>query len=102
MTDRELMQMALEALNSLHVNDYSGYEISKQETHIIDEAIEALRARLAQPEQSPTNNGKYLTGYTAPLQREWQGLTDDDFIGLTTQQIFAMKFAGAKLKEKNT
>ena len=35
-------------------------------------------------------------------QREWQSLTDDDFIGLTTQQIFAMKFAEAKLREKNT
>jgi hypothetical protein len=34
--------------------------------------------------------------------KPWVGLTDDDFIGLTTQQIFAMKFAGAKLKEKNT
>lgn len=43
-----------------------------------------------------------LESHDAPPQREWQGLTDDDFIGLTTQQIFAMKFAEAKLKEKNT
>ena len=35
-------------------------------------------------------------------QREWQGLTDDDFIGLTTPQNFAMKFAEAKLREKNS
>ena len=39
--------------------------------------------------------------YTAPPQREWQGLKDEDFLGLTTQQVFAMKFAEAKLREKN-
>jgi len=39
---------------------------------------------------------------TAHDRREWQGLTDDDFIGLTTQQIFAMKFAEAKLKKENS
>ena len=39
---------------------------------------------------------------TAHDRREWQGLTDDDFIGLTTPQIFAMKFAEAKLREKNS
>ena len=48
--------------------------------------------------------------YTAPPQREWQGLTDEEITGMTENgsqlmQDYAIKVAHAieaKLKEKNT
>ena len=40
--------------------------------------------------------------YTAPPQRPWVGLTDADFYGQSELQVMAMKYAEAKLKEKNT
>jgi hypothetical protein len=71
---------------------------------------------VAQPEQEPfgyfrydlalegwqetgTDDGKPL--YTAPPKREWVGLTDKDFYGQSELQMMAMKYAEAKLKEKN-
>jgi hypothetical protein len=39
--------------------------------------------------------------YTAPPKREWVGLTDEDFYGQSQLQVMAMKYAEAKLKEKN-
>ena len=33
--------------------------------------------------------------------REWEGLTDEDFYGQSELQVMAMKYAEAKLKEKN-
>jgi hypothetical protein len=33
---------------------------------------------------------------------EWVGLTDEDFYGQSELQVMAMKYAEAKLKEKNT
>ena len=35
-------------------------------------------------------------------KREWVGLTDEDFYGQSELQVMAMKYAEAKLKEKNT
>ena len=34
--------------------------------------------------------------------REWEGLTDEDFYGQSELQVMAMKYAEAKLKEKNS
>jgi hypothetical protein len=34
--------------------------------------------------------------------RPWVGLTNEDFYGQSELQVMAMKFAEAKLKEKNT
>lgn len=79
MTDRELMQQALDALEK-HVLEY--------------ETIEALRARLAQPE------------------REWQGLTDEEIESTWQRNLFETyirkgdvqtlgRAIEAKLKEKN-
>jgi hypothetical protein len=45
---------------------------------------------------------KELPVYTAPPKREWVGLTDEDFYGQSELQVMAMKYAEAKLKEKNT
>ena len=107
MTDRELMQQAMDALEK-HILEY--------------ETIEALRARLAQPE--PETVG-YLTNalghewvfstkkinqysqplYTAPPQREWQGLTDDELAEFSEVLLGNYDLClevEAKLKEKNT
>jgi hypothetical protein len=108
MTDRELMQQALDALEK-HVLEY--------------ETAEALRARLAQPEPEPVawhepgaygnvtvykkwadENG-WVPLYTAPPQREWQGLTEDEVLALGKQYynspVSLMYAVEAKLKEKN-
>ncbi len=40
--------------------------------------------------------------YTAPPQRTWVGLTDIDYAGLPLEQVGLVRWAEAKLKEKNT
>jgi len=40
-------------------------------------------------------------GHPLP-EREWVGLTDEDFYGQSELQVMAMKYAEAKLKEKNS
>ena len=55
MTDRELMQQALDALKSC-VDD--GFEMWFDE-HLIPESIAALRERLAQPEPKPATYPSY-------------------------------------------
>ena len=115
MTDRELMQQALDAM--LNNPD----DISDE----MFESIKALKERLAQAKQEPVawmydcgNGGRmyaeeldnvpgWIPLYTAP--RQWQDLTDEE-IYLNTNNIdrgergWAVKFARAieaKLKEKN-
>jgi hypothetical protein len=139
MTDRELMQQALDALIETVrlAGEYGTHLIrnDKDAGHAY-ETIEALRARLAQPEPEPV---AWITGgekgelwwhqsekfdtegnligknpddvplYTAPPQRKWQGLTDEDMNKLRhlvdwTVPLDIKKFARAievKLKEKN-
>lgn len=106
MTDRELMQHALDALEGYARNcrcEGGGAPC---------DAAEALRARLAQPEQPQIvwidnkQTGNFLN--MAPPQREWQGLTNDEVnnfaagchLGKSVQG--AIYEAAAKLKEKNT
>jgi hypothetical protein len=88
MTDRELMQMALEAVEYF----YSGGQTQVNCLKL----IEALRDRLARPE------------------REWVGLTDEDVreafntaydgedYGLIGDFSWFAELIEAKLKEKNT
>ena len=139
MTDKEVMQMALIAL-----------EIYGAQAPQVEETLEALRAALAQPEPEPVawmhtmdntegceenepwvvlmdsdENPFGVPGddysetypvisqplYTAPPQREWVGLTDEEILeeyrqsygddGNLTDVYFA-KAIEAKLKEKNT
>jgi len=138
MTDRELMQMALDALE-----EYVGVVVSVNDPNdwtpkVADageparKAIEALRARLAEPEQEPVacdcdspawckqykKCHRAMLGfepYVAPPQREWQGLTDEEVRDLwswamtaeaertaNTQQHAFARAIEAKLKEKNT
>ena len=42
-----------------------------------------------------------IVGYVAP-QHTWVGLADEDFYGQSKWQVMAMKYAEAKLKERNT
>ena len=99
MTDKELMQQALEALEK-HVLEY--------------ETVEALRARLAQPEPEELARLEQamIEAWKPIPQREWQGLTDEDIEKIhydikckgmgaySTNDIY--RAIEAKLKEKNT
>jgi FtsZ-binding cell division protein ZapB len=121
MTDKELMQMALDAL--IDAADSQNWEMQqnidqhgewyrrslylKQATTNSQEAIKALRARLAQPEPEPLwirNEEGKLELHATP-QREWQGLTDEDVWELAqktpdfSETVAAVE---AKLKEKNS
>ncbi len=124
MQDRELMQQVLYVLETVGL---ANWEKRKEQ------AIEALRSRLAQPEPEPVawrfyyknmwsyvdnisdlSRHKFEPLYTAPSQREWQGLETDG----ESQEIWlkvmeetkdkrhlpVLEFAvaiEAKLKEKN-
>jgi hypothetical protein len=108
MTDRELMQEALYALT--YVGDAK---------EIYSDTIESLRARLAQPEPEPVAwwhdmgdvvdlnvSGRGVPLYTAPPQREWVGLTDEEMMMIYGQSHEGKKYSlgraiEAKLKEKN-
>ena len=125
MTDRELMQMALEALG-LFASDES------DDGQMAIAAYVALRERLAQPEPEPvawliqySDRHEFVWGkkpvflgatvlaveslYTAPPKREWVGLTDGDIAktmhgSVEGSNMLPYQFARAiedKLKEKN-
>jgi hypothetical protein len=105
MTDRELMQMALDAL------DWKLTTLLKKswENHHIHEVVKALRDRLAQPEyefECPR------CGHCCQ-QRDWVGLTDeegaemwadahdiDGKMWMKPKELF--RDIEAKLKEKNS
>ena len=115
MTDRELMQQALEALDA-----YSWEQVQV--------AANALRDRLAQPEQEPVawmyvnldgeceqieyeappDDPSVTPLYIIPPQRQWVGLTDEEIEPEAEQADnyaafhHGVRFAETKLKEKNT
>jgi hypothetical protein len=76
----EALKLALEAFNVLSMNDYSGYECSKHKTHIIDNAVTAIEAALAQPAKELTNiqrheqNVQKLFGTAQPADHSEQHL----------------------------
>lgn len=74
MTDKEVMQLALD--NLIDVRDEDGIDCV--------EAILKLRAALARPE------------------REWQGLTDEDIDAAWKDKLSFSRAIEAKLKEKNS
>ena len=106
MTDKEVMQMALDALESWQKTCLDCGR-SSEELGRSTKPLQALRARLAQPEQEPVawmypddadkmrssetfctvfsvQVGNASRGvldvplYTAPPKKEWVGLTDDE------------------------
>lgn len=114
MTDRELMQQALDYI--IETNRISSFQLVPASR--LNQVITALRDRLAQPEQKPVAwmwadgtittdpdraDGTWTPLYTAP--RQWQGLTKGevdawDLPERPTVFEFA-QFVEAKLKEKN-
>ena len=123
-TDRELMQQALDALIwTTGSEDFS--ETGKARAGALKTlfpAIETLRARLAQPEPKPVAWRKKWEGenewtyywmeryqgsealYTAPPQREWVGLTDEEKLTIvqeTDNPVDALAATEAKLQAKN-
>lgn len=133
-TLREAAQMALDVL--IDAADSQSWELQqnidqhgewyrrsvylKEAVTKSQEAIESLRAALAQPEQEPQGGYRWRKGdvppsitYAAPSQREWQGLTDEQIrefeIWLDDEEekrgwnppADIVKYIEAKLREKN-
>jgi hypothetical protein len=105
MTDRELMQQALSVLcNNVYPRDGvrdNRHLTPKSHAEIYQQTIDALRERLAQPEQEPVAwlyrddwgvmklsqttpppVGAFPV-YSTPPQRKWVGLTDEEIHGQT-------------------
>ena len=134
MTDRELMQQALSVLcNNVYPRDGvrdNRHLTPKSHAAIYQQTIDDLFNRLAQPEQEPVGhadleiNNIYLFNdqedrvipngrkslYTAPPERQWVGLTDEEIKSLPSwwpsyedapALIQLVKDVEAKLREKN-
>jgi len=93
MTDRELMQQALDALET------------KGEHHPrVYQAIAALREGLAQPKQEHTG---FIDSKLNPIKRQWIGLDDEEYQTILGQLgdgglLAFYILIESKLKEKNT
>jgi hypothetical protein len=126
---REEAQQVLDALNEyvsvvVSVNDPDSWTPKAADGgEPARKAIETLRTRLAQPEPEPVAD-KYLMEVectkcgakqdgiltvTAPTQREWQGLTDEEIMSLLPGAVRlppgwvdTVRAIEAKLKEKNS
>jgi len=110
MTDREVMQQALEALIDA-ANVLSA--------PMFADAADALRTALAQPEQEPVPEKEWVYGTPlldsmtqdfVPAQRPWVGLDEDEIRELYGKDlnyrdgnyVRYAKSVEAKLKERNT
>ena len=91
MTDKEVMQMALDALSEPTPGVRTDFSDALVYREKIKATAEALRAALAQPE------------------KEWKGLTDEEIMSLLPGAVRlppgwvdTVRAIEAKLKEKNT
>jgi hypothetical protein len=119
MTDRDLMHQALDALEFIpSCGSIIGHVAEMKQVA----AVSALRDRLAQPEKEPvawanrgdlqnfdmrvrTNGDPMHTVplYAHPPQRQWVGLTDDDYETLSQYAfVEVIEKVEALLKEKNS
>ena len=83
--------------------DWDAMAVMVEEQQRITKRIEELEAQLAQPEPEPLwiRNEKGKLELHAPPQREWVGLTEDDFAIWKEPAIGILRWAEATLKEKN-
>jgi hypothetical protein len=125
MTKDEALRLALEALYGFI--PYLPLEHDKPQCDRYDKAITAIKEALAnealekmaenarelgldyEPEQPKVRTGNCLRvgvcaseGHKIQPQRTWVGLTDIDYAGLPLEQVGLVRWAEAKLKEKNT
>ena len=131
MTDKELLQQALDALEMSHELqdigwvDFEAYKFTCDADILnkLDITIKSIKARLAQPEPKPVAKSvdgwiTWITNpqdgfpqdcflYTAPPKKEWVGLTDEEIKKLSDDCVGVrdetefMRAIEAKLKEKN-
>jgi hypothetical protein len=106
---REEAQQVLDALKELNKLSIGANAICLPAE--IDDAMETLRNRLAQPEPEPVAwmmlENQLVPIHTAPPQREWQSLTDEEIDKALWENESnylpdIIRIAEAKLKEKNT
>ena len=121
---RKAAEMALEDICGAKLCEVNSMSSRAEMLRLMDKAAEALRQALAEPEQEPvawhepdafgnvTTHKKWAMEngwqplYTAPPQKEWVGLTDEEIDAavkscntLDTYKYF--RAIEAKLKEKN-
>lgn len=117
MTDREVMQQALEALENSSPDQYP------EDAGVFYDAKDTLRTALeqqAEPVAWMDREGDlykmpeiknwappHVLLYTTPPQRQWVGLTDEDFleacqIAERGNYLLAFQRIQIKLKERNT
>ena len=121
----EALRLALEALEALarYENPQTKIQIRKKDGgsivtmyphKVASEAITAIKAALEAKDEPDkyamdiectkcgAKQSGVLTVHTNPPQRTWVGLTDIDYAGLPLEQVGLVRWAEAKLKEKNT
>ena len=67
-----------------------------------DEAFNEIERRAKQRMEAVRAAMRVEDDDIQEYKKPWIGLTDEDFYGQSELQILAMKYAEAKLKEKNT
>jgi hypothetical protein len=89
---KEVLKLALEALDALCLNDYSGYEMGKRDTHLVDSAIDAIKAALAQTVQEPDHGDELTIAYMSGVHR------GKELAAQPVQEPWCMKMNGCKTK----